>query len=128
MAYTPSPFKPKSTPNNFGGLKSDANRVAMTGALGNYTQSQDASTVPATSPIANGSASGVTLVVPQGAVQCTIYLATAVTALVGEDSTFTAAMFVPTTTYFTVDCANQQNIYIKPSSGTNSIYFQFKMV
>ena len=128
MAYTFGGFKPKSTPNDFGGLRADANRVAMTGALANYMQSYDATGTPVYSPISNGSASGLVLTVPQGAVSINIYIASSVTAVVGEDSTYTYGMFVPTATLVNFQCANQQYIYIKPSSGTNTIYFQFQMV
>lgn len=126
MSYTFGGFKPKSPVNNFGGLRTDGNRVAMTGALGNFMQSEDATGTPVTSPISNGSGSGLTLVVPQGAVQITIN--SSVTCLVGEDSTFTYGIQIPASTLVTFDVANQQNVYLKPSSGTNTIWFQFKMV
>lgn len=128
MAYTFGGRKTKTSPNNFGGLKADANRVAMTGVLGNYMQSYDATATPVYSPITNGSASGVFLTIPQNAAQVTICIGGSDTALVGEDSTYTYGQFVPTATLVTFDVADQQYIYIKPSSGTNSIYFQFKMV
>lgn len=141
MAYTFGGFKsktlttptdPTATPgaqaSNFGNLQTDAGRNAMTGVLGNWMQSKDATASPVTSPISNGSGSGLVLKVPQNAAQLTLYIASAVTAIVGEDSTFTYGLFVPTATYVTFDVANQQNIYILPSSGTNTIYFQFKMV
>lgn len=128
MAYTFGGFKQKSTPNDFGGLRTDGNRVAMTGALGNYMQSYDATATPVYSPISNGSGSGLVLTVPQGAVSINIIAASSVTLLVGEDSTYTYGLFVPTNTLANFQCANQQYIYIKPSSGTNTIYFQFVMV
>lgn len=128
MAYTFGGFKIKSSPNDFSGLVTDGNRVALTGASAGYTQSFDASAGPVYSPITNGSGSGVTLKVPQSAVSCTILIASTDTALVGEDSTFTYGMFIPTATYFTYPCTRQQYIYILPSSGTNTIYFQFNMV
>jgi hypothetical protein len=139
MAYTFGGFKKKAVTaptnntssvlsSNFGNLQTDGQRTAMTGVLGNWMQSYDATTVPVYSPITNGSGSGFALTVPQGAAQITLYIASAVTAIVGEDSTYTYGLFIPTATLVTLDCANQQFIYIKPSSGTNTIYFQFKMV
>lgn len=129
MAYTFGGYKLKSPPNNFGGLRTDANRVAMTGVLGNAMQSFDATGTAVLSPITNGSGSGLVLTVPQAAAQITLYSSTAsLTMLVGEDSTYTYGMLVPATTVMTFDVANQQYVYIKPSSGTNTIYFQFKMV
>jgi hypothetical protein len=129
MAYTFGGFKAKTSPDNFGGLRVDANRIGMTGALGNYMQSKDGTATPVYSPITNGSASGLILTVPQGAVQFYIYIASAVTALMGEDSTYTYGLFIPTATLCgPFDVGNQQYIYLLPSSATNSIYFQFKMV
>lgn len=128
MAYTYGGNKLKSSPNNFGGLRVDANRVAMSGALGNFMQSIDATATPVTSPITNGSGAGITLTVPQGAIQIVVHVLSAVTLLAGEDSTFTYGMMVPTGTSVTFDVANQQYFYIKPSSGTNTIYFYFRMV
>ena len=98
----------------------------MTGAIGNTIVSQDASGTPVTSPIGNGSSSGFALTVPANAVQC-IFFST-VTLQIGEDSSYAQGMFVPATTYFTVDCARMTTIYVKPSNATNSIYFQFKVV
>jgi hypothetical protein len=97
--------------------------------IANYMQSIDGTASPVTSPITNGSASGLVLTVPLNAVSFYIYIASAVTALVGEDSTYTYGLFIPTTTLVgPLYCANQGFIYIKPSSGTNSIYFQFQTV
>ena len=128
MAYTPTALRQKGI-QSFGSLVQDQNRVEMTGAIGNTIQSQDATGTPVTSPLTNGSASGFALTVPTNAVQCIVYCSTSlVTLLVGEDSSYAQGMFVPATTYFTVDCARMTNIYIKPSSGTNTIYFQFKIV
>lgn len=126
MAYTPSARKSATSPNNFSGLRVDGNRIAMTGALGNVMQSQDAAGSPVTSPVTNGSGSGFALVVPAGAVQFTIN--SSVTCQVGEDSSYAQGLQIPASTLVTFDCADQANIYLKPSSGTNTIYFQFKIV
>ena len=128
MAYTPTPLRQKGT-QSFGSLVQDQNRVEMTGAIGNTIVSQDATGTPVTSPIGNGSGSGFALTVPANAVQCIFFCSTAgVTLQIGEDSSYAQGMFVPATTYFTVDCARMTNIYVKPSNATNSIYFQFKVV
>lgn len=115
--------------SNFGNLRVDAGRNAMTGALANYWQSHDATATPVYSPISNGSNSGLVLTVPNNATGFYIYIASSVTAIMGEDSTYTYGLFVPTATLWgPFDVANQQYIYLKPSSGTNTIYFMFLMV
>ena len=129
---TSTPSIPGSTPtsqSNFGNLRVDAARNAMTGVLANYWQSHDATATPVYSPISNGSSSGLVLTVPNNATGFYIYITTAVTAIMGEDSTYTYGLFVPTATLWgPFDVANQQYIYLKPSSGTNTIYFMFLMV
>lgn len=128
MAYTPTGLRTKGI-QSFGSLVQDQNRVVMTGSVGNTVQSQDATATPVTSPLTNGSGSGFVLTVPANAVQCIFYCSTSlVTLQIGEDSSYAQGMFVPATTYFTIDCARMANIYVKPSSGTNTIYFQFKLV
>ncbi len=126
MAYTFGGFKPKTIPNDFSGLRTDGNRIAMTGVLGNFMQSYDATTVPVYSPVTNMSGTGATLTVPQNAAQFSLY--STVACQVGEDSTYSNGINVPATTYATFDCANQQYIYIKPSNGTNTTSFQFNCV
>lgn len=141
MAYTFGGLKPGNTidgpagnvlptsRSNFGNLRVDAGRNAMTGALANYWQSHDATGTPVYSPISNGSNSGITLTVPANAVGFYLYAASAVTVLMGEDSTYTYGLLLPTATLWgPFDVANQQYIYLKPSSGTNTIYFMFLMV
>lgn len=124
MTYTPSAVKSHTNPNNFGGLANDGNRVAM--PYGSAMVSQDATGTPVTSPITNGSGSGITLTVPTNAVQFTIN--SSVTCIVGEDASFAQGLQIPANTLVTFDCTKQANIYLKPSSGTNTIYFQFKTV
>lgn len=133
MAYTYGGNKVKSINPNlaslFSNLQVDAGRNSLTGVLGNRMQSHDATATPVYSPITNGSAAGITLTVPQNAAQFYIYVASTDTAIVGEDSTFTYGMFVPTATVVgPIDVANQQFIYITPSSGTNTIYFYFSTI
>jgi hypothetical protein len=126
VAYTPTPIRPKLAQDNFGGLRTDGNRVAMTGALGNTVQSQDAAVSPVTSPVTNMNGSGVNLVVPTNAVQFTINSTVAVQ--VGEDTSFAQGLNIPANTLYTMDCGNMTNIAVKPSSGTNTTSFQFKLV
>lgn len=121
MAYIPSPRVPKSVPNNFGGMKVDGNRVAM--QYGSVMISQDITATPVTSPITNGSGSGIVLTKPVNAVQ--IMINSSVTCQVGEDSSYAQGFQIPASTPVTFDCADQQFIYLKPSSGTNTIWFQF---
>lgn len=124
MAYTYGGDKVGG--NLFGGIVVDGNRVAMTGSLGAQMLSKDAAASPVTSPISNGSGSGLVLKVPQNAVQITIN--SSVTCLVGEDSTYTYGLQIPASTLVTLDVARQQSVYLLPSSGTNTIWFQFKLV
>ena len=125
MAYTPTPLRQKGT-QSFGSLVQDQNRVEMTGAIGNTIVSQDATGTPVTSPITNGSGSGFALTVPANAVQCTVN--STVTIQIGEDSSYAQGLLIPANTLWTIDCARMTSIYLKPSSGTNVVYFQFKIV
>lgn len=125
MAYTPSGYRTKNN-LSFGSLVNDQNRIGLTGATGNSVQSQDATATPVTSPATNMSASGVTLTVPANAVQFTIN--STVTIQIGEDGSYAQGLNVPANTLYTIDCARQQYIYLKPSSGTNTVSFQFKLV
>ena len=124
MAYTPTSRKTKSIPDNFAGLKTDANRVAMTGATGNIIQTIDATASPQSSPLTV--ATTATLVVPQGAVSCTVMSVTNAIQ-VSEDSTQSAYFSVPAATVFTFDCADMANIYLKAGSST-VVNFMFKVV
>ena len=125
MAYTPTALRQKSN-QSFGSLVQDQNRVEMTGTTGNTVVSQDATGTPVTSPVTNMSASGATLTVPTNAVQFTVN--SSVTIQVGEDSSYAQGLLVPANTLWTIDCARMTNIYLKPSNGTNTTYFQFKVV
>ena len=125
MAYTPSGLRAKNN-LSFGSLVQDQNRIGLTGATGNSVQSQDATATPVTSPVTNMSGSGVTLTVPANAVQFTVN--STVTIQIGEDGSYAQGLNVPANTLYTIDCARQQYIYLKPSSGTNTVSFQFKIV
>ena len=130
MSYTYGGNKVKTQvpaqASNFSNLQMDGARNALTGVLGNHMQSKDATTSPIYSPITNGSGSGITLTVPQNAAQFRIN--STVTCLVGEDSTYTYGYLAPVATDTSFDCADQQYIYLKPTSGTNTIYFQFNII
>lgn len=124
MAYTPSPRKVKSPVNNFGGLRTDANRVAMTGALGNVMQTTDANASPVVSPVTVNTTQ--TLTVPQGAVSCTIISVTN-PVQVSEDSTQSTYFSLPAGVPWEFDCADQQFIYLK-TGGSTVVSFLFKVV
>lgn len=124
MAYTPSARKSKSPVNNFAGQAVDGNRIAMN--YGNVMQSQDATATPVVSPATNVSGSGIALVVPSNAVQFTVQSTVAIQ--VGEDSSFAQGFTVPANIPWTFDCAQQANIYLKPSNGTNTTNFFFNVV
>lgn len=126
MTYTPSPLKPGNTiagpgyqtatsRSNFSNLRVDAGRNAMTGALGNTFQTQDATGTPVTSPITVNTTQ--TLTVPLNAVSVLI---TSVTnaVQVSEDSTQSTYFSLPAGNPQWFDCANQEFIYLKTASST----------
>lgn len=125
MAYTPTPLRQKGT-QSFGSLVQDQNRVEMTGTTGNTVVSQDATATPVTSPVTNMSASGAALTVPTNAVQLTIN--STVSIQIGEDSSYAQGLLIPANTLWIIDCARMTSVYLKPSNGTNTVYFQFKVV
>lgn len=102
-------------------MKVDGNRVAM--QYGSIMISQDITATPITSPITNGSGSGIVLTKPDNAVQ--IMINSSVTCQVGEDGSYVQGFQIPASTLVIFDCADQQFIYLKPSSSTNTIWFQF---
>ena len=125
MAYTPSGLRNKNN-LTFGSLVNDQNRIGLTGATGNTIQSQDATGTPVTSPVTNMSGSGAALTVPANAVQFTVN--STVSIQVGEDSSYAQGLTIPANTLWVFDCARIQNLYLKPSSGTNTVSFQFKII
>ena len=124
MAYTPSPIKLKTGVNDFGGIKTDGNRVAMTGAIANTMMSIDATASPVTSPATVNTTA--TLTVPQGAVSVMI-ASTTNKVQVSEDSTMAAYFDVPAGAPTVFQCANQQYVYLK-TAGSTSVSFQFQVV
>lgn len=124
MVYTPTGIRSKITPNNFGGLRSDGNRVSMTGALGNTFQTRDATGTPLVSPLTV--ATTQTLVVPVNAVRFTI-VSTTNAISISEDSTFSTLFTIPASTIYTIDCANMTNIYLSAALST-VVSFNFATV
>lgn len=137
MAYNPPTFKTNptittsagNTPNtglasNFSNLRVDAGRNAMTGVLGNFMQTQDATGTPVTSPVTVNTTK--TIAVPTNAAQ---FIVSPVTnpVQVSEDSTQTAYFAVPAGQTITFDCANMTNIYLK-TSGSTVVSFYFNCV
>lgn len=124
MAYTAPALKLKTAPNDFGGLRTDGNRVALTGAMANTMQSIDATASAVVSPVTV--ATTQTLTVPQGAVSVTIISVTNAVQ-VSEDSTQSAFFSLPAGIPWTFQCANQQFVYLKVVSST-VISFQFQVI
>lgn len=124
MAYTPSPLKIKSKPGNFGGLRVDGNRVALTGAIGNQFQTIDAADSPVVSPVTI--AATQVLKVPQNAVSVTL-IAVTNPLQISEDSTQSTWFSLPAGIPLEVDVANQQFVYLKVGSST-VVSFMFKLV
>lgn len=124
MAYTFSGFKVRTGISDFGGLRTDANRIGMTGALGNFIQTKDATDTPVTSPVSvNGDK---TLVVPTNAATVKIHAATN-DVRVSEDSTYSCYFTVPHDQVVEFDVANQKEIYLQ-TTGATSVNFCFKCV
>ena len=115
MTYTPSTLKTKVNPNNFGALRTDANRIALTGSTGNTFQTQDATGTPITSPITVNTTK--TLAVPTGAVQLLIMSVTNAVQI-SEDSTNSTYFSLPAATPLWIDCAAMNNIYLTTGSST----------
>lgn len=123
MPYTVTARKTTTVPTNtFGGMKGDSNHVAM--PFGNIINTQDATGTPLQSPLTVNTTA--TLVVPAGAVQCTI-ISTTNAVQVSEDSTQTAYFTLPAATLLTIDCVDMANIYLKTGSST-VVNFMFKVV
>jgi hypothetical protein len=128
MAYNPPSFKQPAasgqTASLFSGLRTDGNRVAMTGVTGNFMQTQDETGTPITSPVTVNTTA--TILVPDNAAQITI---TSVTnaVQVSEDSTMTAYFTLPAGVPWTFDCANMETIYLKTGSST-VVSFVFNMI
>jgi hypothetical protein len=122
MAYTITARKSKSPVNNFAGQKTDGNRVSM--PYGNIINTQDATGTPVVSPVTIATVQ--TLIVPQGAVQCSV-VSTTNPVQISEDSTQAAFFTVPAGVIYTFDCADMANIYLKVGSST-VVNFLFKIV
>lgn len=121
MAYTAPSFK--QLPLSWGHLREDSNHHAMTGALGWFFQTQDATATPVTSPATVNTTT--TLVVPQNAVQ--LFVSSATTFNITEDSSYTAKFAVPANTIFSFDCMGLTNVYLSTGS-SQSVSFAFKML
>lgn len=128
MAYTAPTFKGDpsggQTGSTFSGLRTDGNRVAMTGVLGNYIQTIDETASPVSSPVTVNTQT--TLTVPVQAAQVTI---TPVTnpVRVTEDSQRTAYFTVPAGAVVTLDCSNMTKLYLE-TTGSTVVSFYFNMV
>lgn len=124
MAYTPSPIKKKNQSNNFGALRNDGNRIALTGATANSIQTQDATASPLTSPLTVNTTA--TLAVPQNAYSVVI-VSTTNAVQISEDSTQSSYFTLPAATVWEFDVANQQYLYLKTGSST-VVNFYFNLI
>jgi hypothetical protein len=123
MAYNPPTFKgaaSRGLSSNFSGLRTDGNRVALTGILGNFIQTQDETGTPITSPVTVNTTS--TILVPDNAAQIIIASVTN-PVQVSEDSTQTAFFTLPAGVPWAFDCANMEAIYLKTGSSTVVSFF-----
>lgn len=125
MAYTQTARKTRTgTRSNFGGTKTDGNRVAMMGPTGNIILTQDATGTPVVSPATVNTTQ--TLTVPSNAVSCTIVSVTN-PVQISEDSTQSTYFSLPAGTPITIDCADMKEIYLKTGSST-VVSFMFKAI
>lgn len=128
MAYNPPTFRGDpaggQTGSTYSGLRTDGNRVALTGLVGNWLQTIDNTGTPNTSPLTVNTTA--TLAVPTQAAQCTI-VSTTNAVQISEDSTMTAYFTLPAGVPWTFDCANMTNVYLKTGSST-VVNFLFNMI
>lgn len=122
MAYTAPTLK--TPPLSWAHLREDSNHHPMTGALGWFFQTQDATGTPVVSPVTVASTTQ-TLVVPNWAASVQLSAPTAFTFT--EDSSYTAGFTVPANVIATFDVIGMTNIYLKTSSSI-AISFAFKML
>lgn len=130
MAY-PFSLKPKSPPNNLGGLIVDANRVALTGAIGSGIQTYDATGTPVKSPNSAGLAAGLTINVPQDAIQMVCHCSGGAGAQiqVSEDAAFASYTKISNGDGpVTYDVARQSKIYFKTDAGSPTLSFHFILI
>jgi len=110
--------------SNFGGLTNDANRNAMTGAVGAGIQTQDNTGTPITSPATV--TTGTTLVVPLNAISLVLYTSAALR--VSEVSSYASYFVVPTANSISIDVSRMANVYLKQDSGSCTVQFFFVVV
>lgn len=136
MAYTPSPNKAgnvvqanqgNATPtsrSNFGNFRVDSGRNAMSNWANSFMTQDATPTSPVTSPTTVTATT--TLIVPLNAISLTVVSVTNAIQI-SEDSTQSVYFSLPAATVFTLNCANQANIYIKAGSST-VVSFMFQTV
>lgn len=124
MAYTPSGNKVESGKTNFGGLVPDSNRIGLTGYLGSNFQTQDATTVPVTSPTTVNTTATIT--VPNNATSIVICSVTN-PVQVSEDSTQSVFFTLPAGIPWEFQVARQQFVYLK-TSGSTVVSFYFPTI
>lgn len=113
--------------NSFGPLVNDANRNAMTGALGNTFQTKDGSASPVNSPVTAGAAETV-IRVPQQAVSVQFYATTNDTRI-SKDPNFADYFTLKAGVLIEVDCAREDYIYVKRDASSDAtLQFIFKIV
>ena len=131
MAY-PFSLKSKSSPNNLGGLAVDANRVALTGAIGSGIQTYDATNgTPVKSPNSAGLAAGLTINIPQDAIQMVCHCTGGAGAQiqVSEDATFASYTRISNGDGpITYDVVRQNKLYFKTDSGSPTLAFHFVLI
>ena len=117
-------LKERNAPSNFGGLVNDGNRNAMTGVLGSWFQTSDATSSPINSPTTV--TTGTTLTVPSNAAQ--IVISSSAALRISELSDMSTYFVLPASGMITLDVARLSLLYLKQDSGSCTVQFYFNVV
>lgn len=123
----PQPTEPDQL-TNFGNLRNDASRNAMT-VVANGPQTVDISGTPIVSPATISNAAVTTLTIPLNAVRINMLAATNTVNISESDNTVAGHYFtVPTGTQVSVDVALTSVLYLKANTGSSTLSFWFDCV
>lgn len=131
--WTFSPKAPSTEPgqlDHFSGLRNDANKIALTGVLGNGIQTTDATGTPVTSPVSVTTGTVVTLNTPESAALITIIPKTQ-SVLVSEisgTSSLSSYVEIPVGSSMQFALANQSTLYLLGGTGTAVTSFFYEVV
>lgn len=115
--------------SNFGNLRNDASRNALTGTVANGPQTVDISASPLSSPLTVSNSAVTTLTIPLNAARVN-FLATTNTVNVSESvSAVTSKYFtIPTGVQVSVDVALTSILYLEANTGSSTLSFWFDII